>query len=370
MIMHKNTLEQLFFKAGVRINGSQPWDIRVLNDRFYSRVLLEGSLGLGESYMEGWWKCEKLDEFTHKIFKAKLDEQVLSWRHLFHVLKGKLFNPQKLSKASLNAQKHYDIGNDLYEKMLDKRMVYTCAYWEGANTLEEAQEKKFDLICRKIELKEGMTVLDLGCGWAGFAKFAAEKYGARVVGVNVSKQQLALGRELCKGLPVELREQDYREVTGKFDRVVSIGIMEHVGPKNHGAYMEVVDRCLTPDGIAFIHTIGNNKVHADFDPWMNKYIFPNALIPSLSQLFSAIEGIFVTEDLHNIGPHYDQTLMAWNERFQHSWPLLKEKYSETFKRMWEYYLLGSAGAFRARALQLWQIVMTREGMSQPKCRVS
>jgi cyclopropane-fatty-acyl-phospholipid synthase len=254
--------------------------------------------------------------------------------------------------------------------MLDRRMLYTCAYWEGARNLEEAQENKLDLVCRKICLKKGMRVLDLGCGWGSFAKFAAEKYGVHVVGLNISREQIALAKKLCKGLPVEFRVKDYREADGKFDRVVSIGLMEHVGHKNHRSYMDVVDRCLKNDGVAFIHTIGNNQSYTDGDPWFQKHIFPNFVIPSLSQIFQAMEGKFIAEDLQNIGPHYDLTLIEWNRRFQKAWPRLKSKFSKRFKRMWEYYLLSSAGAFRARELQLWQIVMTRPGTAQPACRYS
>jgi cyclopropane-fatty-acyl-phospholipid synthase len=367
---HRNRFQELIAAGDIQINGARPWDIQIHDDRFYQRFWAGGSLALGESYMEGWWSCGQLDEFFHRVLMAGVEEKIRKSPKLWAgVIGAKLQNPQSVDGALQVVEQHYNLDNELYKGMLDKRMVYTCAYWQDAHTLEEAQEKKLELVCKKIGLESGMKVLDLGCGWGSFAKFAAEKYGAHVVGVNLSKEQLALGQELCRELPVELRLQDYREVKGRFDRVVSIGIMEHVGPKNYRDYMEVVDRCLTPDGIAFIHTIGNNRTFLNTDPWFEKYIFPNGSIPSLAQLSRAMEGRFVMEDLHNIGPHYDRTLMAWNDRFQDAWPRLKARYSDTFKRMWEYYLLASAGAFRARNLQVWQIVMTRVGTKQPQCRL-
>jgi len=249
-------------------------------------------------------------------------------------------------------------------------MNYTCAYWkEGVTTLDEAQEAKLELVCQKIGLEPGMHVLDIGCGWGCFAKYAAEKYGVRVTGVTVSKEQVKLGMEMCKGLPVELKLQDYRDVTGVYDRVISIGVMEHVGYKNYRTYMEVADRTLKDDGIAFIHTIGGNISSTKANAWTTKYIFPNGMLPSIAQLSKAMEGIFVIEDLHNIGPHYDKTLMAWHANFEAAWPELKKKYDERFYRMWRYYLLSSAGGFRARQSQLWQFVMTRPGTPQPNCRV-
>jgi cyclopropane-fatty-acyl-phospholipid synthase len=362
---------ELFETAGIQINGNQPADIHVYNNQFYDRVLREGNLGLGESYMDGWWESDAIDKFFYQILQARLDEKVKgSWKILLHGVQSRLFNLQTPSRSFEVGRRHYDLGNDLYQAMLDKRLVYTCGYWKNAANLDEAQEAKLELVCKKIGLKPGMKVLELGCGWGSFARYAAEKYGAQVTGVTVSKEQVALGMELCKGLPVELRLQDYREVEGKYDAVISIGVMEHVGSKNYRTYMEVVDRCLKEDGIAFIHTIGGNKSAQGTDPWTNKYIFPNSMIPSISQLGAAMEGKFVMEDWHNFGPYYDRTLMAWHSNFEKAWPSLKTKYDERFYRMWRYYLLSCAGGFRARYNQLWQIVMTRQGSPQPEVRFS
>jgi cyclopropane-fatty-acyl-phospholipid synthase len=357
--------------AHIQINGQNPWDMHVHNGRLYDRILGQAQLGLGEGYMDGWWDCEAVDQFVDRALRARLDQKVSGdWRIKLEVLQANLINMQSPAKAYEVGQRHYDLGNDLYRAMLDKRLNYTCAYWKDALTLDEAQEAKLELVCRKIGLKSGMRVLELGCGWGSFAKYAAERYGAQVLGVTVSKEQVALGMELCQGLPVELRLQDYREVDGKYDAVISIGVMEHVGHKNYRTYMEVVDRCLKEDGIAFVHTIGGNMSVTMADPWSDKYIFPNGMVPSIAQLGAAMEDLFVMEDWQNIGPHYDRTLMAWHANFEKAWPGLKNKYGERFYRMWRYYLLSSAGSFRSRSQQLWQFVMTRQGSPQPECRIS
>ena len=366
----KKLVLELLSEAGISINGEMPWDIQVYDNRFYRRVLSETNLGLGESYMDGWWDCETLDEFVNKILEAELDKKVKgNWKTALYVLKTKLLNRQKKSRACQVGEQHYDLGNDLYRAMLDSGLNYSCAYWKNAKNLDQAQEAKLDLVCKKINLKPGMVVLDLGCGWGGFAIHAAEKYGAKVVAVNISKEQVQLCRERCKGLPVELRLQDYREVEGKYDAVISIGFFEHVGYKNYRTYMEVVDRCLKDDGIAFIQSIGSNISTTGVNQWTDKYIFPNSTIPSIAQIAKAMEGLFVMEDWHNLGPDYDKTLMAWYQNFNNAWPKLKDKYGDRFYRMWRFYLLSSAGSFRSRSRQLWQIVLTKTGREQPDCRI-
>lgn len=365
----KKTIIALLEKAGITVGGSSPWDIQVNDERLYQRVLSEGTLGAGESYMDGWWDCEALDQLVDRVWRSDLQAQIKgNWKIAWHIIKSQLFNMQKLSRAFKVGESHYDIGNDLYREMLDKRMLYTCGYWETADNLDQAQEDKLDLICRKICLEPGMKVLEFGCGFGSFAKFAAENYGAHVTGLTVSKEQVSLGNELCKGLPVDIRLEDYRRIEGEFDRVISIGIMEHVGYKNYRTYMECVDRTLKDGGLAFIHTIGGNVSTTSTNAWSDKYIFPNGMIPSIAQLGRAMEGLFVMEDWHNFGEHYDKTLMEWYKNFEAAWPKLKDKYGERFRRMWNFYLLSSAGAFRSRTLQLWQIVMTKPGTPQPDCR--
>jgi cyclopropane-fatty-acyl-phospholipid synthase len=352
----------LMDQAGIEINGNRPWDIQVHNPRFFDRVLRETSLGLGESYMDGWWDSGAIDQFIYHLLDAEVETKVRgNWKITWQVIKARLANLQSTSRAYEVGRRHYDLGNELYKAMLDKRMNYTCGYWKTATNLDAAQEAKLELVCRKLNLKPGMKVLEFGCGWGSFAKYAAEKFGVEVLGVTVSKEQVALGMEMCKGLPVELRLQDYRSVEGKFDAVISIGIMEHVGYKNYHSYMEAVDRTLKEDGVAFFHTIGANRSLRSSEPWTDKYIFPNGMLPSIAQLATAMEGLFVVEDWHNFGPYYDPTLMAWESNFEKAWPLLRGRYDDRFYRMWRYYLLSSAGAFRSRNQQLWQVVMTRRG---------
>jgi cyclopropane-fatty-acyl-phospholipid synthase len=314
--------------------------------------------------MDCWWDCQSIDQLFYKITSAQLDKEAYkNISMLLPYLHAKLTNMQRKSKAFEVGEHHYDAGNDLYEAMLDKRLTYTCGYWKNAKTLDQAQEAKLDLVCRKLMLKPGMTVLDIGCGWGSFAKFAAEKYKVKVVGITVSKEQVALGMKLCKGLPVEIRLQDYRDLNDKFDRIVSLGMFEHVGPKNYRTYMEIAQRCLKDDGLFLLHTIGSSTTSHAGDPWFSKYIFPNGRIPSIKQISTSLEGLFVMEDWHNFGAYYDPTLMAWFKNFDKAWPKLQKKYGDRFYRMWKYYLLSCAGSFRSRArLQLWQVVLSKRGV--------
>jgi cyclopropane-fatty-acyl-phospholipid synthase len=359
----KSEVQRLLKTADVLINGKRAWDIQVRDERFYARVLAHGSLGFGDSYVDGWWDCKRLDEMFFRIRRAHLEDVVYRRPSmLVPYLHAKLTNMQRKSRAFEVGEKHYDIGNDLYSSMLDKRLTYTCGYWRDAKTLDEAQEAKLDLVCRKLQLKPGMTVLDIGCGWGSFAKFAAERWGVSVVGVTVSKEQVALARELCKGLPVKILLQDYRDIHGQFDRIVSLGMIEHVGFKNYKTYMRVCHRCLKDDGLFLLHTIGSDVAETVGDPWITKHIFPNSIVPSIKQLSSAIEGLFIMEDWHNFSADYDPTLMAWHKNFRAAWPTLRKCYGDRFYRMWSYYLLACAGSFRARRAQLWQIVLTKHGI--------
>jgi cyclopropane-fatty-acyl-phospholipid synthase len=359
----EGTIRGLLELAGIEINGSKPRDIQVNHRDFYSRVLSGGPLGLGEAYMDGLWDCAALDELIYQLLRADLEHRIRPLKLLVPVIWAKLVNLQSPRRAFRIGEQHYDIGNDLYQLMLDQRMAYTCGYWKDADNLDAAQEAKLDLICRKIGLQAGMRVLDMGCGWGSFAGFAAERYGVEVVGVTVSKEQIEYGRQRYRDLNVDLRFQDYREVNERFDRVVSIGMLEHVGPKNYRTFMRVVQRCLEDDGLHLLHTIGTNTRALAVDPWTNKYIFPGGVLPVLQQLAVASEGIFVLEDLHNIGTHYDPTLMAWMANVdKHRKELENLGYDQRFYRMWRYYLLGAAGSDRARRNQLWQIVYSKKGL--------
>jgi len=349
--------------AGVKINGSDPWDLQIHNDGFYKRVLSQGTLGLGESYMDGWWDCVQLDVFAYRVLRADLYKKAkFGFETSMQILFAKIFNMQAKDKAANNAMRSYDIGNRLFQLMLDKRMAYTCGYWKDTDNLDQAQENKLDLICRKIKLQAGQHVLDIGCGWGTFAKYAAEKYGAKVTGVTVSPRQVELGKEMCKGLDVEIRLQDYRDVNEKYDHAVAIGLTEHVGPKNHRTLMQKVSDCLNDDGLFLLHSVCHPYSTTSIDPFTDKYIFPKCVLPSMKQIGTAIEHIFLVEDLHNFGTYYDPTLMAWFHNFDKHWDELKNEYGERFYRMWRYYLLSNAGSFRARHNQLWQIVMSKKGV--------
>ncbi len=367
MASARQLIEGSLKETDITIGGTRPQDITVHDDRLFNRVIRYGTLGLGEAYMDGWWDANALDVFIYKVLMARLDKAFqVNLASVPAVAKAFLFNLQSSSRAFEVGEAHYDLGNDLYEAMLDPRMAYTCGYWSGspsAVTLDEAQEAKLDLVCRKIGLKKGDRVLDTGCGWGSFAKYAAQKYGASVVGVTISKEQAALARERCNGLPVEIRLQDYREVDGVFDHVVSIGILEHVGVKNYRTYFEMVGRVLKKDGLFLLHTNGSNASKITSEPWITKYIFPNGALPSVAQIGKASEGLFVMEDWHNFGPDYDTTLVAWFKNFDAAWPALRAKYGDRFYRMWKYYLLTCAGAFRARNIQLWQVVLSPRGVS-------
>lgn len=359
----KKVVESLLGSAGVKINGNNPWDIRVHNDKLYNRILAGGTLALGESYMDGWWDCPNLDQLFDRVLTAKLNVKSLGIKTLvWYLIKAKLMNRQSKLRAHIIGEQHYDIGNDLYSRMLDKRMNYSCGYWKDADNLDDAQEAKLELSCQKLGLKRGMRVLDIGCGWGGFAKYAAERYGVSVVGITVSKEQVALAKETCKGLPVEFRLQDYRQLNEKFDRIISIGMIEHVGRKNYKVYMKIAHRCLKEDGLFLLHTIGSKRSRTASEPWIDKYIFPNGMLPSVKQLAKAVEKLFVIEDLHNFGAYYDSTLMAWHDNFTKHWDEIKDQYNERFYRMWVYYLLSYAGAFRVREFQVWQIILSKNGV--------
>ncbi len=356
--------QSILSQADISINGTQPWDIEVHNDNVYDRVMQQGSLGLGEAYMDGWWDCAALDQWCSKVLEAQLEKKIeFTVPLFFELVKSKLFNLQAGRRAFEIGEQHYDLGNELFELMLDDYMMYSCGYWKNAHTLEQAQQNKLELICQKLQLKPGMKLLDIGCGWGGLAYYAATHYGVQVTGITVSKEQAEYAQHWCKELPVCIKLIDYRDLNETFDRIVSVGMFEHVGYKNYRQYMEIAHHCLTDDGLFLLHTIGRDTTAISGDPWIAKYIFPNSMLPSICQIAQAFEGLFVMEDWHNFSADYDKTLMAWFERFDQSWPQLQDKYSDRFYRMWKYYLLTCAGLFRARKAQLWQIMLSKNGVS-------
>ena len=357
-----DALQVMLAPAKVVLDGPNPWDIRVHDPKFAQRILAHGTMGVGESYMDGQWDSGCLDEMLFRVFRAYADEHLPGAREVFAAIMARVRNPQTARRSFKVGRRHYDIGDDLYERMLDRRMIYSCGYWRDAGDLEAAQVAKLDLICRKLRLKPGMRVLDIGCGWGGAAQFAAERYGVSVVGVTVSQHQADAARERCKHLPVEILLQDYRSLRGRFDRIFSIGMFEHVGFRNYRRYFRKVRQLLADDGLFLLHTIGANVSQKANDPWIERHIFPNSLIPSLAQIAKAMEKRFVIEDVHGFGPDYDRTLMEWYRRIQSRWGEIAQRYDERFRRMWTFWLLSSAAHFRARRGQLWQLLLSPSGI--------
>ncbi len=355
-------IRDLAADAGISINGDAPWDIQVFDERVYQRVLAKGSLGFGEAYMDGMWECERMDQLFDRLLRARIEEKIDNWsrfRLLGEILRNSLFNLQSSERAFQVGEQHYDIGNDVFEAMLDPTMSYSCAYWHDAAGLRDAQQRKLDMICRKLDLRPGERLLEIGCGWGGLARFAAEHYGVEVVGITISKEQQKLARERCDGLPVSIELMDYRDLTEQFDKVVSVGMFEHVGPKNYAVYFDTVRRTLKDDGLFLLHTIGIDATSPKTDAWIDKYIFQNGKLPSAREIASTLEDRFLIEDWHNFGQDYDSTLMAWWDNFELAWPFLEEKYGKRFYRMWKYYLMSCAGFFRSRQGQLWQLVLSK-----------
>jgi cyclopropane-fatty-acyl-phospholipid synthase len=357
----RNVITELLASADIVVDGARRWDIQVHNPRFFDRVLASGTLGFGESYMEGWWDCEALDEMCCRALRARLDEHfVFSFRNLAALLSGLLINQQTRCRSRKVGRVHYDLSNDFFEAMLDPNMQYSCALFAEGDDLAAAQRRKLDWICDKLRLRPSLRLLDIGCGWGGLARHAARHYGCQVVGITISREQCSYAQRWCRGLDVDIQLRDYREIAEQFDRVVSVGMVEHVGRRNYRAYMQTAARSLGEDGLFLCQGIGGNLSRLQLDPWIKRYIFPNSLLPSAARLARAAEGVFVLEDLENIGPNYDRTLLAWEDNVQRSWPRFADNYGERFRRMWRFYLLSCAGAFRARSLQLFSILFSKQ----------
>jgi len=362
-VSHETFITGMLDKVGVTVNGPNPWDPQVHDERLWSRIFAQGTLGLGEAYMDGWWDCADLAEFFNKVIGGDIQNKLRVTPNLiWQLIQAQFLNMQTVARSQRVAKMHYN-ETDAYAASLDDRMTGSCGYWtKGVKNVNQAQDAKLDLICRKVDLKEGERVWDIGCGWGAFMGFAAEKYKASCVGVTVSPDQAEYARNRYKGLDVDFQVKDYRQFDEKVDKIVSMGMFEHVGYKNFKTYFETARRNLKDDGLFCLHTIGSPDTKTTIDPWIEKYIFPGGVLPSIKQIGEAIENQFVMIDLHNIGPHYDHTLMAWNENFQKKWPEPKTPEETRFKRMWEYYLLCCAGAFRSRVIQVWQFVLSTHGV--------
>ena len=362
----RRRLNALLAPIGATLDGHQPWDPQIRRSRALGRLLFGGTLGAGEAYMDGDWDCDQLDELAARLLGADRGRSLERRSAAAQVdrLLARLVNLQTRARARHDIAAHYDLGDDLYAVMLGPTMTYSGGYWRDAVTLDEAQDAKHALICRKVGLRAGQRVLDIGCGWGGFAKYAAAHHGVEVVGVTLSTAQGAFARRFCAGLPVEIREQDYRDVTGSYDHIVSIGMFEHVGPRNHRLFFERARRLLKPGGLLLLQTIGAPESHQTTDPWVNRYIFPDGVLPSAAQITRAIEGVFILEDWHSLGADYERTLLAWHRQVSAAWGSLPiTRYSDRFRREWRYYLLTAAGAFRAHRNLLWQLVLSPDGVA-------
>lgn len=361
-------------RAGIRIDGSNPWDIRVNDERFFSRAL-RGSLGFGESYMDGDWDADELDALFRRILRIDVGHSPLViLNRLWHDLRARLANLQSRRRSLAIAETHYDLDHRLYEKFLGPYNQYTCCFFNQASTLEEAEVEKLEMLCAKLELDKDDKVLDIGCGWGGFAKYAAETRGCEITGVSISKEQIAYAREYTAGLPVTIVEADYRDLPDmfggqQFDKVLICGMIEHVGYKNYRTIVSIVHRLLGDDGRFLLHTIGNCESTAIVDPWIEKYIFRNSMAPSMEQLAAAFVGLMVVQDWENYGLYYAPTLAAWQRNLEANWQDIaaiesERPFDERFRRMFNYYLLSSKAAFETEYLHLWQIVLSKKGLAR------
>lgn len=357
-------ITELFRLADVKIGGSRPWDIQIRNDQFFRRVMAVGSLGLGESYMDGDWDCAALDQLFDRVISNRLGDALgMTVPLALLVMLSRIQNRQTVRRSKQAADVHYDLPVDIFEATFDKRLTGSCGYWANATTLDDAQDAKLDLICRKIGLKRGDVVLDIGCGWGAFMGYGAERHGANCIGVTVSPVQADYAKKRYAGLAVTPMVLDYRNFTGpKADHLVSMGMFEHVGAKNYRTYFECARRYMKDEGLFLLHTIWENERYPAIDPWQDKYIFPNGDLPSVGEITTAAEGLFVVEDVHNFGIFYDRTLMAWNEKFQENRHEMARRHGDRFCRMWEYYLLQNAGAFRSRHISVGQFVLSPHGV--------
>lgn len=371
--MFKALVTAKLAQAGITINGTNPWDLIVKDDRFYARTAIGGSLGLGDSYAEGLITCEDIGALQQRWIAADTHPPGPRWprnpAEAWIRLKMLMSNQQNIERSRDVGKFHYDIGNDLYRRMLGPTMAYSCGYWAGikyatdALALDQAQRNKYQIICEKLNLRWGMRVLEIGCGSGGFAAYAAREYGVDIVGVSISKEQIAYAQQaypdLCASGQINLQLMDYRGMYDtfgqQFDAAVSIGMFEHVGPANYAVYMKAVRDCLKPHAPFLLHTIVGN---GNPDPFMWYRIFRGGVLPLEAQMAKAAKPYFAIEHVENFGYDYYLTLKAWWNNFVAAWPELEHTYDRRFYRMWEFYLKACAALFEARRIHLqhWLLV--------------
>lgn len=380
--MFRKLVTRAFHDAGIAIGGDEPGDIKVTRDRFYRRAALFESLGIGDSYRDGDFVCGDLSAFFDKLMVCRQEEHLTALKkgtadpgastsllEAWIKLRQEFGNQQSMAKASKSITHHYDIGNELYEPMLGETMAYSCGYWAGAKTLDQAQRNKYRLICEKVGLKPGMRVLEIGCGWGGFAAYAAGEFGVAVVGVSLSKEQINYAQAKYKDLHetrrIDLRLMDYRAIPKnfgeEFDAVVSIGMFEHVGPRNYDDYMRIAWGAMKPAGVFLLHSIVGC---GGIDPFFWYRIFPGGVLPVEEQIAKAARPYFAVEHVENFGYDYSLTLAQWWKNFEAAWPQIRKSghYDEKFYRMWEFYLKSVAAAFKVRRVQLEQWTLSKCGI--------
>lgn len=353
-------LEPLLARAGVKVDGKEPWDIQVADQRFFRTVLTQGSLGLGEAYLRGWWTCNDLEELSYRLIRSGLYKtSLLLPQPVLANLLHATINQQSKEKSLRVAVQHYSLGNDVFLDFLGRHHLYSCGYFKDTDDLDVAQRQKLEKVCRLLDLRPGDRVLDVGGGWGEFARYAATQHGCEVTSINIADEQIKFAREYCKDASVEIRRCDYRDVTGRFDKIVVMAMLTHVGYKNYRGFMEVMDRCLEPGGLMLVESVGGHKSRKDCEPWINRYIFPGGVVPSLEQFDRAVAGLFARKALDEFGSSYVHTLRAWHRNFVQAWPAHRSRYDDRMRLMFEYFFLTVAGAFRAGYLLHWHLLFQK-----------
>ena len=368
--LERGTLEvRLPGSREVRRFGSGPVVTMAIHDRrFFRRIATRGKVGIGESYTAGEWDSDDLVAFFELLLRnaegaAKRHARV---RRLLEA-RPRLNRRNGLLRARRNIAYHYDLGNDLFELMLDETMTYSCAVFERPDeSLADGQRRKYQRICRKLQLEPGDRVIEIGCGWGGFAAFAAREHGCSVTGLTISAEQAALARERTVGLDVCILEEDYRHHEGSYTKVASIEMLEAIGERQFPTYFDAIDRLLEPGGLACIQTIlipdDRWDRYRKAPDWIEQYVFPGCLIPSLTALTHAMtrSSRLMVHEVDEIGPHYAETLRRWRESFRKNIDEIRELgYDERFERTWNFYLAFCEAAFRTRALRDVQLTLTR-----------
>ncbi|MGB4076280.1 MAG: cyclopropane fatty acyl phospholipid synthase [Minisyncoccia bacterium] len=354
---------------GVSLDGNNSWDPRIRNERFYERVLREGRLGAAESYMDGRWECSNLPELFYRLLSSGFDQKLyelpaLRFLESLRRFGMGLWNRQTKERSLAVGEVHYD-DRVFQTAALGDRMVASCAYYDrGASTLDEAQDHKMALICEKLYLEDGHRLLDIGCGWGTLMHYAESTRALRAIGLTISRDQQEYARKRYPEKNLEFLLEDYRDFkasAGSFERVVSVGMLEHVGKKNYPTYFNRVRHFLAEDGLFLLHSIVGRQRENGTDPFIDKYIFPNGELPTMAEILESVEGTFVVEDLHNLGTNYEWTLRAWRENLQLRWSDIVAAHGMRTARMYEYYLAISEAAFRSRTLNVVQIVLSPRG---------